>query len=410
MKISAIPSAQCWLGQFLPADRKTAESLLDQLVYITTDDVVNTLGGHINNLIEGCNRVAIFPVRELIQVQEDETEGLEETQLQTESYFPLGDDDAIPVVQPNNIPLGSEAFVSNLITQLCRRNRDKVISPEGNRLDPTINNLRAERVDSLILVDDLIGSGNRTKEFIESIYQHPTIKSWLSGKHIEIHIVSYMASDKGEKLISKWCDQYRNSTLHVLKKCPMLNMSDLDLISLCQRYADEKERLPIGYGDNPVRVVFTHSAPNNLPAILYRNKAKLKANDRALRSKIKAWKALFPNRALVEALKTELSEVQSVTSIKYLLRELLKIVQLNPEISDTSLNEHFSGTDAQLYLCKNRCIKFGWLRENGINLSLTENGKKEISFINKNNKPKTIANNEDNYYPTSMSRAMSHKD
>lgn len=54
------------------------------------------------------------------------------------------------------------------------------------------------------------------------------------------------------------------------------------------------------------------------------------------------------------------------------------------------------------YICvKIRCIKFGWLRENG---------KKEISFINKNNKPKTIANNEDNYYPTSMSRAMSHKD
>ncbi|CAM3845347.1 MULTISPECIES: phosphoribosyltransferase-like protein [Pseudoalteromonas] len=410
MKISAIPSAQSWLEQFLPIDRKIAENLLDQLVYITTDDVINTLGVRINELIEGYNKVAIFPVRELIQVQEDETDGLEEAQQQTESYFPLDDDDAIPVVQPNNIPLGSEAFVSNLITQLGRRNRGKVISPEGNGLNPTLNNLRAERVDALILVDDLIGSGNRTKEFLESIYQHPTIKSWLSGKQIEIHIVSYMASEKGEKLINKWCNQYRNSTLHVLNQCPMLNMSDLDLISLCKRYADKGEKLPIGYGSNPVRVVFAHSAPNNLPAILYRNKAKLKAKDTSLRSKVKVWKALFPRRALVETLKAELSAVKPVTSIKYLLMELLQIVRLNPEISVISLNEQFSGTGAQLNLCKDRCINFGWLREDRAHLALTENGKKELRFINKINKLKIIANNEDNYYPNGMSRAMRHED
>lgn len=410
MKISAIPSAQSWLAQFLPIDRKIAENLLDQLIYINTDDVVNTLGVRINELIEGYNKVAIFPVRELIQVQEDEPYGEEEAQQKKESYFSLDDNDAIPVVQPNNIPLGSEAFVSNLITQLGRRNRDKVISPEGNGLHPTINNLRAERVDSLILVDDLIGSGNRTKEFLESIYQHPTIRSWLSGKQIEIHIVSYMATNKGEKLINKWCNQYRNSTLHVLNQCPMLNMRELALISLCERYADKGEKFPIGYGSNPVRVVFAHSAPNNLPAILYRNKAKLKAKDTSLRSKVKAWKALFPRRALVETLKVELSEVRPVTSIKYLLMELLQIVRLNPDISVISLNGQFSGTGAQLNLCKDRCINFGWLRENRAQLTLTEKGKKELRFIDRSNKLKIIANNEDNYYPSGMSRAMRHED
>jgi hypothetical protein len=393
---SAIPSAQKWLNQFLIQDKPIAEKLLNQLVYISTEDVVSALGERINALIEECDKVAIFPVRELIG--------------ERESYFKLDDDDAVPVVQPNDITLGSEAFVSNLVTQLGRRNRDKVISPEGNTLNPTINNLKSEKVDSLILVDDLIGSGNRTKEFLKAVYQHPTIKSWLSGKHIEIHVLSYMASKQGRLVVEQWCKKHEKSTLHVLNKCPMLNINDEAIIDLCKRYVDKNEKFPIGYGNNPVRVVFSHSAPNNLPALLFRDRTKLKSKDASLRPYIKSWKALFPRRALTEALKTELSEATPVTSIQQQLKELLYIVSTNPGINVNSLNEHFSGTDGQRNLCKDRCLGFGWLRESDYQLFLTENGEQELIFINKNNNLKVIANNEDNYYPSNMSRAMSHQD
>jgi hypothetical protein len=398
VKISTIPSAQNWLEQFLPSDRKTAEKLLDQLVYITTDDVMSALGKSIDELINDFNSVAIFPVRELIK---DPTE---------QSYFDLDDDNVIPIVQPSGIHLGSEAFVSNLITQLSRRNIEKVISLESSKKDPTINNLREKRVNSLILVDDLIGSGNRTKKFLELIYKHPTIRSWMSGKKIEIHIVAYMASEKGENLINNWCSKYRNSKLHVLNHCPMLDINHLDIINLCTRYADKKERFPIGFADNPVRVVFSHSAPNNLPAILYRNKDKLKTKDAALRGKVSLWVALFPRRALTENLKTELSEAKPISSINYLLKELLQIVRQNPKASLASLNKYFSGTTAQLNLCKIRCISFGWLLEVSNTLALTSDGEKEIAFLNNHNKLKIIDNNENNYYPTSMSRSMSHTD
>jgi hypothetical protein len=421
MKLSAIPSAQKWLSQFLPEDKRTAENLLDQLVYISTEDVVNALGERVSTLIARYNKVAIFPVRELMQIEDNDIEKQEqsdtyddlevgETSPIMESYFQLDDDDAVPVVQPNDITLGSEAFVSNLVTQLGRRNRDKVISPEGNTLNPTINNLRSEKVDSLILVDDLIGSGNRTKEFLKAVYLHPTIKSWLSGKHIEIHVISYMASKQGKLLVEQWCKKHEKSTLHVLNKCPMLNTNDEAIIDLCKRYVDKKEKFPIGYGSNPVRVVFSHSAPNNLPALLFRDRTKLKAKDASLRPYIKSWKALFPRRALVESLKTELSEAIPVTSIQQQLKELLYIVSSNSGINVNSLNEHFSGTDGQRNLCKDRCIDFGWLRESNSQLFLTDNGEKELVFINKNNNLKVIANNEDNYYPSSMSRAISHQD
>lgn len=396
MNISAIPSAQKWLSQFLPQDKPIAEKLLNQLVYIPTEDVVSALGGRMSDLIGEYDKVAIFPVRELIETEE--------------SYFKLDDNDSVPVVQPSDITLGSEAFVSNLVTQLSRRNRDKIISPEGNTLNPTINNLKSEKVDSLILVDDLIGSGNRTKEFLEAIYRHPTIKSWLSGKHIEIHVLSYMASKQGEAVVEQWCKKHQKTTLHVLNKCPMLNKNDEAIIELCKRYVDKNEKLPIGYGNNPVRVVFSHSAPNNLPAILFRDRTKLKSKDVSLRPYVKYWKALFPRRALVEALKTELSEAKPVSSIQQQLKELLYIVSSNPGINVNSLNEHFSGTGGQRNLCKDRCLGFGWLRENDFQLFLTENGEQELIFINKNNNLKVIANNENNYYPSSMSRAMSHQD
>jgi hypothetical protein len=421
LKTSAIPNVQQWLSQFLPEDKETAEKLLDQLVYISTDDVVSALGEHISTLTEGYDKVAIFPVRELIEIEEDDVEEQEDNDIYAdleedevspiiESYFQLDDDDAVPVVQPNDITLGSEAFVSNLITQLGRRFRDKIISPEGNAQNPTINNLRTEKVDSLILVDDLIGSGNRTKEFLDSVYQHPTIRSWLSGKHIEIHIVTYMASDKGKDLVEKWCDKHQKSTLHVLNKCPMLNVNDEALIDLCKRYVDKKEQFPIGYGSNPVRVVFSHSAPNNLPALLFRDRTKLKSKDVSLRPHITTWKALFPRRALGEALKTELSETRPNTSVGQQLIELLIIVSLNPGINANLLNEHFSGNDGQKNICKARCINFGWLREVQSQLFLTEDGEKELIFINKNNNSKSIANNDNNYYPSSMSRALSHQD
>ncbi len=400
MKISSIPSTQNWLNQFLKEDRKTAESLLDQLVFVNTDEVILSLGTCISDLIKNYKKVAIFPVRELIKVADSNKE----------SYFPLDDDNLGPTIQPSNASLGSEAFVSNLITQLGRRNKEKVISPEGNGMIPTINNLRIERVNSLIVVDDLIGSGNRTKEFIESIYLHPTIKSWLSGKLIKIHIVSYMGSAKGSMLLQGWCNRHPRSSLNVLNQCPMLDINNIKIIDLCKRYADEKEEFPIGYGDDPVKVVFSHSAPNNLPAILYRNKSNLIPKEGALRAKIKNWKALFPRRALIEALKVELAEIKIMYSVVRMLKELLYIVKSHPNNNINYINDIFSGTDSQLNLCKNRGIDFGWLSESNLKLSLTENGEKEFNFLNNNNQLKVIANNEDNYYPSSLSRAMSPKD
>jgi hypothetical protein len=394
MQISATPGAQQWLSQFLPKDRGTAEKLLDQLVYVSTEEVINALGIRITELLERYSKVAILPVREIEKIGDDTNN------KQLMSYFSLDDNDAVPEMQAGGIPLGSEAFISNLVTQLSRRYKDKIISHEANRLNPSINNLRDQRVKSLILVDDLIGSGNRTKDFLESIYSHPTIKSWLSGKQIEIHVVSFMASELGETAVRRWTNKYKNSFLHVLNKCPMIDITQTDIHQLCIDYAHKGEKFPIGYGDNPVRVVFSHSAPNNLPAILYRNTARLKTKNIELRAIVKSWKALFSGRAISESLKTELTDLKPVYSIKQLLTELLSSIETNPGLSIDELNNQFSGTNAQLDLCINRCINFHWIENLNEKFSITESGHSELEYIYNRKKIKGIANNEENYYPT----------
>jgi hypothetical protein len=397
VQISAIPSAQSWLNQFLPEDRKTAEKLLDQLVYVTSEDVTSALGGRIAKLIVKYRKVVVFPVREIEKFVIDGAGDALPKQLK--SYFSLDDDNVVPELQSADRPLGSEAFVSNLVTQLSRRYKQKVISFEANRKHPSINNLRKERVDALILVDDLIGSGKRTKEFLESIYQHPTIKSWLSGKQIEIHIVSFMATKQGGDEVRRWTKKHKNSHLHILNSCPMLDIGQTDIYKLCFDYAATNEKFPMGFGGNPVKVVFSHSAPNNLPAILYRNSINLKTNNKDLRTKIKSWKALFTGRAINESLKVELSNLKPLNSIKFLLTELLFTIEVNPGLIVDDLNNLFSGTSAQLNLCESRCLKYGWIEEREEKLYLTDAGKSELVSIYKNKGIKGIANNEENYYP-----------
>jgi hypothetical protein len=397
VQISAIPSAQSWLNQFLPKDRKTAEKLLDQLVYVTSEEVTSALGSRVAKLIEEYRKVAVFPVREIEKIEVGGGDSALPKELK--SYFSLDDNDAVPEMQSANKPLGSEAFVSNLVTQLSRRYKQKVISYEANRVNPSINNLRKERVDALILVDDLIGSGKRTEEFVESLYKHPTIKSWLSGKQIDMHIVSYMASKQGGDKVRRWTKKHKNSHLHILNNCPMLDIGQIDIYNLCFDYANTNEKYPLGFGDNPVRVLFSHSAPNNLPAILYRNSIKLKPNNKDLRAKIKTWKALFSGRAMNESLKVELSNVKPLNSIKFLIADLLRTIEVNPGLIVDDLNNLFSGTNAQLNLCEGRCLKFGWIEVREEKLYLTATGKSELMYISKNKQARGIANNEENYYP-----------
>lgn len=394
MNYSNTKAAQDWLNQFLSEDKDTARRLLEQLVCISTDNVLNALTARVSKLVEGHDCSAIIPVREL---------------KESESYFDIEDDCVAPKMQFSDRPLGSEAFASNLTAQVSRRHNKKVISQEGLKLAPSIKNLRDKRVDSLILVDDLIGSGTRTIAFLDSLYQHPTIKSWLSGNHIKLEIVSYMASDSGKKAVEKWCRKRKNIELSILNKCPMLDL-DEQLISLCTRYADKGERSPISFGKEPVSVVFSHSAPNNLPAILYRSKHRLKTSDNSLRSFVRSWKALFPSRSVPDSLKHSISLNDSSKSLRQQYKALLSLLEKHQGILEDQLVDAAFGDGSAKTLLIRKALEFKWISIRDEFLFLTLNGQRELDFLRRAEMIYYVANNVENYYPSYMSRANGHFD
>lgn len=236
--ISNTQAVQRWLKQFSKPHRNIAKSLLDSLIYIKTSTVINDLKEELAQNI-GVNVVSILPIRELSP---------------NENVYDLLNKSIPPVVQVSLEPLGSEAFISNLYTQLNRRNNQYFPLPQtnisGRRVSASISldEMRILNVRKLILIDDLIGSGDRTKEFIERVYNHPTIKSRLSFGTLEIEILAYMATHTGQSVIEKYISNKKGLSLNVLYSAPIIDelANHKEITNLCHAYAHNKEKHPLG--------------------------------------------------------------------------------------------------------------------------------------------------------------------
>ncbi|MCD9492636.1 hypothetical protein GLP30_17065 [Photobacterium phosphoreum] len=392
--LSNIPAVQPWLAQFLPQDRPTACKLLDELVVIPTDRVVSDLKIVVELILTQYKKAAIYPIRELLS--------------DNESYFSLSDNTEPPTMQHAQATLGSEALVSNLITRLNRTYQDKVVLedillPNGNlKASPSISTIKNKKIKTLIIIDDLIGSGDRTCDFLDAIYQHPTIKSWVSGKHLKINVVVFMATDKGKKKVEKWCKNGKKADLHVINSCPSFHSSidSKEIFDLCNQYANRNERLPLGYDKVAVRVIFGHSAPNNIPAILYRTAKKYKPKSTLIGVYPASWTPLFPRRDVPEEIKHQINLKKKTVSKKASVQRLLKQLEQTPSISKSKLHQILDWSMADLKCFISFCEQFDMLTINSNEVKITEQGQIELKVLNK--KQYTIEFNKENYYPNKL--------
>ncbi|WP_240430054.1 phosphoribosyltransferase-like protein [Serratia marcescens] len=384
--ISKIQAVQSWLKQFEKPHRKVAESLLDGLVYIKTASVVNDLKEEILQN-EGVERVTLLPIRELHPI---------------ENVYDLVNKSIPPTLQFSQEPLGSEAFISNLYTQLNRKNPDyfplsENIHGKRNSASPSLDKMRDLQVKKLILIDDLIGSGDRTKEFIERIYNHPTIKSRLSFGTLSIEILAYMATQRGQSVIEKYISGKKGLRLNVLYKAPLI--SDLEnhseIISLCEAYAHKGEINPLGYKDGSVRVIFSHSAPNNIPSILYRTVIKYKPKSKNI-TQATRWDALFPRRYIPTDFSHQVEEKTKTQPKLLKIKIILSLLGVESlDIKQLSKMTRLPQYEIKLILRNLKSIN--WVSSIDQKYIITENGRLEI-----NSKPKgfkIIAINKSFYYP-----------
>ena len=272
-----------WLSQFDEADRPTAERLLKGLHTVSHDEFSRVLERLILRRYELFEApTAVFVERE---VKKSRSGG--PCKLFKEEKVPLVGRrkhvrracGASPAVlyssRGDKSDVGSEGLLASITGQLARI---KNLHFETN---PSPNLFRRSKIRQVFIVTDLIGSGDRVWNFLESAWKVRTVRSWHSKGLIRFTVLAYASTDVGEARVrSHAC----GAEVVKARECPTIHTefgSDDKILHLCEKYYRGADK-PLGYKDTGALIIFRHGCPNNAPRILF--------------EAVKGWKPLFPNR------------------------------------------------------------------------------------------------------------------
>ncbi|WP_233968158.1 phosphoribosyltransferase-like protein [Pectobacterium polaris] len=276
-----------WLNQFDELDREAAKLLLNSLTLVSHTEFRRNLE---NLIMEASAKVdgpvGLYAIREL---EKQSDEGFLSTRVIPffEQSILSKDGKSVNSVEATS-DQGSEAIVAQIIRQFSKANPNKILN------HPSKEQLRFHQCDSLIFIDDYIGSGRRVYEFIDAFWRDKTIVSWLSTKHIKIQVVAYSATEKGMAQLGSLKAKpelviYRDSP--TFKTLPIKSERRDALLHLCEKYGRKalKKRKHVWWGFNKgmSSLIFEHGCPNNTPAILW-----------ATEDKNGEWIGIFPNRTI----------------------------------------------------------------------------------------------------------------
>ena len=320
--LSNTPHVQFWLDQFNYEDRDLARCFLDEFQYVPTDRFISEIECLLIELIEKKNNVAILPVRELLNKKEcyypqcvDDVKfyiDYKEANINSKSLRRFDNGSQVltkggiesfnPILLNPLLMPGSESIIANITTQLSRRYKGRIVTGKYDK-NPSITDLRNNKCHHLILVDDVIGSGDRLSSFILSISKNPTINSWISGGILELIVVSYMKSQQSDIRLKKLKQKFKCIAAHEFPTFYELHHSDREAYEgLIIKYSHKMEKIPLGYDKTFGRAIFGHSIPNNTPAIIWRNVRRWKSFWGGVKHHGE-WQALFPNRSMPDEMK-----------------------------------------------------------------------------------------------------------
>ena len=275
--------AQQWIEQFDAADRMIASLLLDSLILIDTTELNRGIRDVVfAGLRDQCRPVALYAIREAPRILPPHERREPHMLKYAEPYFDPDDDTARPDAVGRGGGVGSEGDIAHLIRDLTRE-----LGPSRALDHPSIHAMRSTKCPRIILVDDIIGSGKRSRSFVEWFCDHKTIRSWTSLHYTHIVVVAYAAVDRLSKRLRS--HRFVSSTLSdrsVQQGRRFWTDDQRQAIkTLCRDYAPNTSRpgLSLGFGEALTCMVFEHHCPNTAPAILWAER------------KI-TWKALFKKR------------------------------------------------------------------------------------------------------------------
>jgi len=298
--LSETEIAQDWIAQFDEEDKGTAKLILDSLIYVSNKDLHIGLSKLLKEYIDKHQNeyIALFAVKEVV----DDT-----------SYWEDGREQ-LSVTGRDGI--GSEADISYFCRDISKTERYLLNHP-------SINIMRERKCRHIICLNDIIGSGEQVRKFCNWLYNHKTIKSWVSSKYIDINICSYAGTDYGfrklkkNKIISEiLINQYIDYGISFWSQEERQKIENI-----CYKYSiyTTREYFPLGYKNMFTFLYFDHKCPNTSPAILWAPSSK-------------KWRSMFPTRPEI-----------IIESNNYLLKRLVVKKILNYyNLTKSILFSHFS--------------------------------------------------------------------
>lgn len=248
------PRVAAWLENFAVARRDTARLLVDALELVSETDLRRELGLLIAGLLPRlAGPIAAFPARD-VPKGEPAHEG--------------GREGGYHLLEPG-LP-GSEAILANILTGVLRQGG----ASDGLLERHDLASLREHRVRTLLLVDDFTGSGNQLIGYHRALLRHSTIRSWVSYGLIEFHVTTYAATDKAARRLRR---RFGEEHVHIVRACPSFEGAGwtpeqlVEVETLCRSSAGRRTKnWALGYRDSRALIAFEHTAPNNLPFVLWK--------------------------------------------------------------------------------------------------------------------------------------------
>lgn len=236
-----------WLMNFEETEQTSARLLLEAVAVVSETRFMAEMKGHLveSRAAAGTETVAAFPVQALGSSRA--------------SYFV----DA-GVFEPS----GSELLIENVLR--------KQSSATDYLLSPSVEEMRERKVDLVLLVTDLAGSGSEIIKFLSFLYDNPSVRSWHSSHHIRFEVIAHTISDRAHIVLGA---DPRISRVHTIRTDQGFSRAgwsydeERQVVELCKKYADNASQA-FGWGDAHVMTVFGHTFGNGLPRILLQRRAR----------------------------------------------------------------------------------------------------------------------------------------
>ncbi|MCM2286891.1 MAG: hypothetical protein NDI81_19065 [Desulfobacula sp.] len=396
-----------WIKQFSIDDQALACDLLNAISLVSHDEFLESLRQRIIDTTKQVKgMVALFAEREIRRGKNKVTNRLykEPYRKKNRRAYGMGPQPVKPT-KNYDLKVGSEGIISWLVSELC------IEFPKKFICHPSPDQIRKKKVRQFVLVTDIIGSGNRAYEYLESAWRVASVKSWRSLKYLSFRVIAYSATDEG---ISKVKHHKAKPTIDLVKPCPTVN-SEFDHLksslikSLCIKYDplchDPIESL--GFQGSGALIAFSHGCPNNVPRILHKPGKK-------------TWKPLFPMRRTA-ALRHIFGEKNNDNELKKRLDRLhenrlskgkwiskvnkegkkmimvLAALRRGPRFSE-AVARKTGLTIPEIEILIRKAIYWAWISEKRY---LTETGKGQLSHARKmdSHDMKTIIENDTLYFP-----------